>query len=633
IPSSPSELSGCLDAEPDSHTKQFNSGMGCLEKPWIFFMEPNELGEPELSCSVTAPCKVLEHLTVTVANDFSPFVVDEAEELVSNILSVECSLVDQLNVSPISIAIPFTSRYRGMYKEVMVKVSDRNFQSIYLTPTSLEGHQGSQKVTAVVKTCQLGIFSVVSCLKKETWTIPRRGLLRKLNMDPRISFCYPPSTFSSRVTVHVKVQPIDQSTLSILKTKHDEYHSVISTSSLVHLEYSSSLPLNRAITVVLPCPPNQEKRREGIETDFGRAATASVPRVTSIHNFRGLSASPRKHGENLKEPLKVMGYRNSEEEWMLLDDITVRNARNGLVSVDLEEPLERFIIVRLSSAMDNVHLVQFIQNLEHAIHNIMVKVVLYQNKEDPYKILVLLVPSKELSMELQSLHEEGYSGPPEPSKPFKMREGEQVYFKFSGNICASDDGNTYGKNYKLAFHAQRKPRLALQIKEVDEFGNYSSPHYKGTALFYKVTKDVALINVEPLPLEDREQESLLCKLAVTLPKVKALRRLKTDPFRHFRYFRKAHFQHPEAAEASLKLPGGQKWPQTGQKSAGRHAHKFSWGLRACTNGSACSLWHTCHRFAIMALLASQKVPLLCVKRFRKQLDFPSCYLLHYYFLQ
>ncbi|XP_026555834.1 death domain-containing protein 1 [Pseudonaja textilis] len=484
-----------------------------------FFMEPNELGEPELSCSVTAPCKVLEHLTVTVANDFSPFVVDEAEELVSNILSVECSLVDQLNVSPISIAIPFTSRYRGMYKEVMVKVSDRNFQSIYLTPTSLEGHQGSQKRSAaVVKTCQLGIFSVVSCLKKETWTIPRRGLLRKLNMDPRISFCYPPSTFSSRVTVHVKVQPIDQSTLSILKTKHDEYHSVISTSSLVHLEYSSSLPLNRAITVVLPCPPNQEKRREGIETDFGRAATASVPRVTSIHNFRGLSASPRKHGENLKEPLKVMGYRNSEEEWMLLDDITVRNARNGLVSVDLEEPLERFIIVRLSSAMDNVHLVQFIQNLEHAIHNIMVKVVLYQNKEDPYKILVLLVPSKELSMELQSLHEEGYSGPPEPSKPFKMREGEQVYFKFSGNICASDDGNTYGKNYKLAFHAQRKPRLALQIKEVDEFGNYSSPHYKGTALFYKVTKDVALINVEPLPLEDREQESLLCKLAVTLPK-------------------------------------------------------------------------------------------------------------------
>ncbi|XP_070613203.1 death domain-containing protein 1 isoform X2 [Erythrolamprus reginae] len=433
-----------------------------------FFTEANGLGEAELSCSVTAPRKILEQLTVTVVNHLSPFVVNEAEELVSNVVSVECSSVDQLNMSPMGILIPCISRYRGMYKDIMVKVSDINFQSMYLMPNSLEGHQSSQKGSAaVVKTCQFGIFSVVSCLKKETWTIPRKGLSRKLNIDPRISFCYPPSTFSSRVTVDLKVQPIDQSTLSMLKAKHDEYHSVMSTSSLVHLEYSSSLPFNRAITVVLPSPPNQEKRREGIETDAGRATSASLPRVSSTHNFR-------------------------------------------------------FIIVRLSSATDHIHLVQFIQNLEHAIHNVMVKVLLCQNKEDPYKIVVLLVPSKELSMELQSLREEGYCGPPEPSKPFKMREGEQVYFRFNGNIFASDDGNTYGKNYKLAFHAQRKPRLALYIKEVDEFGNYSSPHYKGTALFYKVAKDSAFNTVEPLLLEDHEQDSFLCKLALTLPKKEKL---------------------------------------------------------------------------------------------------------------
>ncbi|XP_063165861.1 death domain-containing protein 1 [Candoia aspera] len=500
-----------------------------------FFMEVS-LGEPEVSCSVTAPCNILEHLVITVVNDLSSFVVNDAEELVSNVISAECSLIDQPMVSPIIIVIPFTSRYRGMYKDIMVKVTDINFQSIYLTPTSLEGHPGNQKGTAaMVKTCQLGIFSVVSCLKKETLTIPRKGLSRKLNMDPRISFCYPPSTFSSRVTVHLKVQPVDQSTLSMLKTRQDVYHSVVSTSPLVHLEHSSSLPFNRSVTVVLPCPPNQEKRREGIETDPARATSASVPRVTSIHSFRGLSASPRKHRKNLKEPLKVLGYRNSEEDWVLLDDIIVRNARNGLVSFELDEPLERFIIVRLSSAMDNTQLVQFIQDLENTIHDIMVKVVLYQNREDPYKIIVILVPSKELNMELQCLHEEGYSGPPEPSKPFKMREGEQIYFKFSGNIFASDDGEVCGKNYKLAFHAQRKPRLALQIKEVDEFGNYSSPHYKGTALFYKVTKEAVLKNVEPLLLEDHEQDSFLCKLGLTLPKKEKLisrpqstKRISTD---------------------------------------------------------------------------------------------------------
>lgn len=115
-----------------------------------FFTEANELGEPELSCSVTAPRSVLEHLTVTIVNDLSPFVVNEAEELVSNVVSVERSSVDQRNISPISITIPFTSRYRGMYKDVMVKVSDVNFQSTYLTPTSLEGHQGSQKVSELL---------------------------------------------------------------------------------------------------------------------------------------------------------------------------------------------------------------------------------------------------------------------------------------------------------------------------------------------------------------------------------------------------------------------------------------------------------------------------------------------------
>lgn len=32
--------------------------------------------------------------------------------------------------------------------------------------------------------------------------------------------------------------------------------------------------------------------------------------------------------------------------------------------------------------------------------------------------------------------------------------------------------------------------MELQVKEVDEFGNYSSPHYKGTAVFYKITRDM-----------------------------------------------------------------------------------------------------------------------------------------------
>ncbi|XP_062838287.1 death domain-containing protein 1 isoform X2 [Anolis carolinensis] len=493
------------------------------DRDWMskeFLVGMNGPNESEVACCIMAPCSILESIVVKFVNDLSSLVVDDSEELVSNVISVKCSQADTLIISPVTVAIPFIPHYRGMYRDIMVKLTNSDFQSYYLTPVSLEGHQGNHKETfAEVKTCQLGIFSVVSCLKQETITIPRKGGPRKISMDPRISFFYPPSTFSTRVTMHLKVQPIEPSTISLLKTKHDAYHSIVSTSPLVHLQHPSSQPFNKPVTVILPCPPNQEKKMEGDVMDHMRATSASAHRVTTMHPFRAMSASPRKHRQNLNESLKLLGYKNKEEGWAVMDDISVRNTQNGLVLFELDEPLDRFMVIRLSSSVENTHLSQFIWKLEEAIYNTMVKVVLYRKREDPYQIIVLLAPSKELNLELPSLREDGYSGPPEPSQQFKMREGEQVYFRFSGNIFASADGESFGKTFKLTFHVQRKPKLVLHIKEVDEFGNYSSPHYKGTALFYRVSKEMIAKNLEqPLQLDDYQDQDLLCKLALTLPK-------------------------------------------------------------------------------------------------------------------
>nr|XP_056711079.1 death domain-containing protein 1 [Euleptes europaea] len=516
---------GLEDIDPSNTANLFagKSEEEDSQSDWMmkeFLVEGNGISEPEVACCITAPRAILENLGVRVINDLSSLVVDDAEELVSNVISVEFPRDGPTVIPPVTIAIPFNSRYRGMYKEIMVKLTDMNFPSSYLAPVSLEGHQGNPKGTfAEIKTSQLGTFSVVSCLKLETLTVPRKGLSRKLSMDPRISFDFPPSTFSSCITMHLKVQPIEPSIISLLKMKQDIYHSVASTSPLVHLQHPSAEPFNKSIMVILPCPPNAEKKRGGDETDHGRASSASLHRATSVHHFRAMSASPRKHGEHLNESLKLLGYRSKEEGWTLLDDVTVRNARSGLVSFELSEHLERFIVIRQSSVMDNAHLAQFVQHLEEDTQNTMANVVLYQNKEDPYKIVVLLVLSKELNPELQSLREEGYSGPPEPSQQFRLREGEQVHFRFSGNIFASDDGMTFGKAYTLIFHAQRKPRLALQIKEVDEYGNYSSPHFKGTALFYKMSKEAIAKNMErPLLPQDYQHQDPVCKLALTLPK-------------------------------------------------------------------------------------------------------------------
>ncbi|NXJ70857.1 DTHD1 protein, partial [Rostratula benghalensis] len=482
-----------------------------------FLVEESGKNEGKVACFIKAPATALENLKCKIVNDTSSLVVDDAEELVSNVVRIECSDFQKAIPFPINIALPFTSCFRGNYREIVVKVTDGSFQSNYLTPVSLEGYQGTHKENfAEVKIYQLGVFSVMSRLKKETFTVPKIGLSQKLSVDSRISFSYPPETFGSPAPVQLKVQPIEPSLVSTLKARHDMYHAVVSTSALVYVQHSSAQPFNHPVTVTLPCPPNPEKKRQGEETEHVRAISATVKRVAMAHRAR---ASMRKNGENLSDTLKLLGHRNKEEGWKVFDDVIIQNARNGLVSFELNEHLESFVVIRLSFLLENTLLLLFAQGLEEAVCSTMANVILYQKRENPYEIVVLLAASKELTWELQKLHEEGYFGPPEPTQQFPLKEGEQIHFRFQGNIFASENGKDFGKVHRLIFHSQRKPRLELQIKEVDEFGNHSSPHYKGTAVFYKVTREMITKKwEESLPCGDYQHQTPLRKLPLTLPK-------------------------------------------------------------------------------------------------------------------
>ncbi|KAM9026468.1 death domain-containing protein 1 [Ara ararauna] len=484
-----------------------------------FLVEESGTNKHIVACFIKAPAITLENLKCKIVNDSSSLVVNDSEELVSNVISIECSDYEKISF-PINIAIPFASCFRGNYREIVVKVTDVNFQSNYLTPVSLERYQGKHKETfAEVKIYQLGVFSVLSCLKKEKFTVPKEGLSQKLNVDSRISFCYHPETFSSPAPIQLKIQPIESSLISTLKARHDMYHSVVATSALVYFQHPSVQQFNSSVTITLPCPPNPEKKRQGDETEHVRAISATVKRVAAAYHPRAVSASVRKNGENLSDTLKLLGYRNKEEGWKVFADIIIQNAQNGLVSFELNEHLESFVVIRLSFLLENTYLLLFAQALEEAVCNTMANVILYRKRENPYKIVVLLSTSKELTCELQNLHEDGYFGPPEPTQQFPLKEGDQIHFRFSGNIFASENGKDFGKVYRLIFHSQRKPKLELQIKEVNEFGNHSSPYYKGTAVFYKITREMIAKKWEQsLPYGEYQHQSPLCKLALTLPK-------------------------------------------------------------------------------------------------------------------
>ncbi|XP_004681553.2 PREDICTED: death domain-containing protein 1 [Condylura cristata] len=518
---------------PDS-LKQENN---IIEKEYLDM--PNDDNDPQVSCYITANSYILQHLECRIINKMSSFIVSDSEELLSHVIAIECTHKEKRIPFPISIAIPFTARYRGNYRDVMVKVSDANFQASYLAPNSLEGTRGSYKGTcAEVKVYKLGIFSVVSCLKKETFTVTKKGLTLKPSMDSRISLNYPPGVFSSPVLVQLKVQPIEPSLVSWVKTQQDTSYLVLATSPLMHIQHPSTHPFQKPVTVILPCFQHSDKKNLGPETDHKRTASAGTNRIIPFYLNWTKSASIRKLGNNVSESLKLLGFRSRDSGWFGLDDVVVRTMQNGLITFELCEHLERFIVLQLSSTVDNSHLVSFVKSLEAALLSTTACIVLYHQKDNPHRIVVSVVPSKDLSQVLKHLRSEGLSGPLEPSRHFPVKEGEQLLLRFTGNIFASSNGKDYGKDYKIIFHLQRKPRLELQIKEVDEFGNYSCPHYKGTIAVYKVPKEKILDKKldQFLKTNENHDELPICKLPVRLPKHKKLinrprstKRISSDP--------------------------------------------------------------------------------------------------------
>ncbi|XP_040191081.1 death domain-containing protein 1 [Rana temporaria] len=474
--------------------------------------------EEQLACFIKAPSFVLRSLKCRFIDEISSLVVSDGEELVSSVLNISSEEADLKIPFPISISIPFNSHYRGSYKDVMVKTIDEKLQASYLTPNSLDGYHGNHKGSfAEIKVYKLGTFSVISCLKKENFTVPRKGLSLKLSVDSRISLNYPPGCLSSSVIVQFKVQPIDTSLISLLKGKHDIYHPMVSSSPLIHMKQPSTQVFHKPVTVFLPCPPNPEKKKGGDDSDK-RASSAAASKATGTHQIRAVSASVRKHGDNPSELLKLLALK--EDQWIVLDDIVVKNVQNGIVSFEISEHLQSFIVVRLSLAMDAPHLIQFIHSLEFAIHSTMVNVVLYKRKDNFHNIIVELVPSKELNWEISALIDTGYTGPPEPSEAIALQEGDQIHFQFCGNISASD-GTESNETYRLTFHSQKMHRISFDLSVVDEFGNYSSPHYKGTVAFYRVSKeDIATSYKTGLSTDSSlRQRTPVCKLPITLPKV------------------------------------------------------------------------------------------------------------------
>ncbi|XP_054457885.1 death domain-containing protein 1 [Anoplopoma fimbria] len=476
------------------------------------------------TCFIRAPKGAAEVLRCEVADRLSCLMVTGSEELVSRVIRVKVQ--DGANVHfPVTMAVPFCARYRGNYRDVAVKIVDGERRASYVTPVTTEGTYGGQRGSfAEVRVYSLGLFAVVSCLKREHYTVPKKGLSLKLPMDHRICLNYLPASFTAPVMAQTMIQPVDAILLATVKSRTDAYHSVVSTSPLLYLTHPSSQPLRRPLTLTLPCPPNPDKKRhtrgqEEEQHHQTRPVSASSPwDQPASHRRRVLGASV-KSKEMSNELLIVLGSR--DKQWSVLDKVTVRNQQNGLVSFELTDNFDRLLVVRLLSPLQPCHLASLAVELEESVRCHAVTVVLQRKREEPRAVLVAVLPSRDLGWELSKLQSQGYSGLSETTSEISMCEGDQLLLRFSGNITSTGTPNDRHDlpHERITFHNQQKNHLLVHLTEVDPFGNYSSPHYKGTAMFYKVTRgQLEWRGDGPVPMDTKLLGEPVCKLSLTLPK-------------------------------------------------------------------------------------------------------------------
>ncbi|KAM9827323.1 death domain-containing protein 1 [Neosynchiropus ocellatus] len=482
-------------------------------------------------CFIKAPPEIAEVLQCEVANDLSFMMVTGSEELVSRVIRLRVKAPATVRF-PLTVAVPYCGSYSGSYRHVAVKIVDSERRASYIAPVTTDGPFKGQKGSfAEVKVYSLGLFAVVSCLKREHYTVPRRGLSYKLPVDPRVCLNYLPETFTAPVLAQAVIQPIDAVLLAAVKSRCEAYHWVASTSPLLYLTHPSSQPPRRPFSITLPCPPDPNKKRSKIEQ---REALAH-------HHYQAASASlvwddplsPRVRilvpSKENREQLQVVA--STDGKWSVLENVVIRNQQNGLVSLELNDSIESLLVARLVSDVQPCHLTSLADELQQHVCRHSVIIALLRQDSESHSVLVAALPARDLSWELTKLQAQGYSRHPETSSELWLREGDQLLLRLGGNITASapvTDQNGILEE-RLTFHSQQKNLLTIRLTELDPFGNHSSPHYKGTAIFYKIDREqVKWLEDKLLPVELSLLGDPVCKLSLTLPKkVRGIKRPTT----------------------------------------------------------------------------------------------------------
>jgi len=188
--------------------------------------------------------------------------------------------------------------------------------------------------------------------------------------------------------------------------------------------------------------------------------------------------------EDERDQLFFVRYNSKKGRWMI-EPNHIDVGKFDKIFVELEEPLEAFVVFRVSMSVMERDVERIADALEILLARRVVRFVVKQQFSDPCEVLACIVPIQRMERVLRRLQEEDYENGPETSAEFLIKEGDRLSLVFRGNIVCEDNTAIL----TTVFTSNLDTRFKLRISANDVYVQKSYDEYRGFAqlrLIYEV---------------------------------------------------------------------------------------------------------------------------------------------------
>lgn len=524
---------------------EVDQGVGCLVRA-----DADRFEENSMTCQV---------LDVKEAE----FHLEANEELVGNIVRLTSSGGQDKPQSDIFVAMPHCmSRASAMSREPVLKAKtpEGDWRELRSQEVHFDGYKDLKFVQAEVS--EFTSIAVVTRFKRDYLHMQKKGGKISSSVDARVTFTAEKGTFKKTENFVMQLQPVDSVTMSDIKAKTLEGKNLLTSSSIVSMEWTSK-SFDNPILMTLPVPPNPVKAKKAAAARAAKEAKmknqgaprplvddeeerrrAEKRRATKAQQKKAATRGDEEDGEGDGRGGKVtkwyMGqYGNNEEDendslffirknaqgrWQCLEAMAVVQIKLDIVQLELHEPFDRFMVLRARTGVEAREAQCLADTIERNLLQRTVNLILKQKTDDLCEVCLTAVAQPRWEKTLKRLEEDGYDEGPGASKEFPIHEGDHLEVTFRGNIRRAEESDSKDEVLTMIFHSQLSNVLRFSIVEVDKFLQKGFSEYRGFVQLLKVTKVV-----HPAPKKEKEEDEdpepvvefkkeLLCEHLVKIPK-------------------------------------------------------------------------------------------------------------------